>query len=246
MKKEKKSPLKEVLFDINFVPSAEHKWDITFFGKFYSLIEDEYKERQELEILSLPLGSEDIEEDCETKKMMRFKKEDRTRIIQIGENKLVFNIMPPPYPGWANLKPEVIIQIKNYCKVCAPERIESLGVRYVNRFDEPSDNFDLKQLFRHSDYLPRIIFENRFPFFFHFEHPFKNSSKVEINFGNVKSENENEIAIIFDLEVQSMQEIEIDDRIINVKLEKYHNCLKDIFKDSISHELREKIGVLEE
>lgn len=236
-----KLPIIEVLFDIDFVPST--KWDITAFGKFHSKIENEYPEKEELQIIR-SLTDEDLTEDdnCNPEILMRFKKTDGTRIIQIAENKMILNIIPP-YPGWEDLKPDVIRHINNYCEVCKPDKIESLGVRYVNKFITGEKQFNLKSIFKKSDYIPKVLFKNRLPFYAHLEHPLINTSKVEITIGNEIHDKEREVSIIFDLEVMSMEEFEINDEKIENKLEQYHKCLVSVFKNCISEGMKKTIGI---
>lgn len=237
----KRFPIEEVICEVNFVPSEE--WDITNFGKFYSRIEKEYKDKEQQSIIrpSEDFEEEDTDEPCEPEILMKFNKNDGTRIIQLAEDTLFFNILE--YPRWERLKPEIMGCINNYCEICNPKSIESLGLRYINKFELPENEYNISKIFGKSKYLPEIFFEGRFPFFMHQEFPERDCSAVRLNVGNVRPKKEDHLALVFDLEVTSIEPMEISGAIIEGNLNEYHDCINRIFKKCISAEKRRELGI---
>jgi uncharacterized protein (TIGR04255 family) len=243
--KMKKYPIEEILCDVRF--SSSDEWDVTAFGKFYVKIERDYPEKEELEIFALPFDREgDIDNINETEILMKFIKTDKSRVIQLSKDLLTLNILTPEhqYPGWEALKPEIIEQINNYREICKPKTIESIGLRYVNKFYlSNKKKFDIEKIFKKPCYLPEIVFNNKSPFFMELVYPLENDLLAKITIGNIKQRVKNKTAIVFDIEVSTLKKnIELDNKIIDEKLEILHKNINSIFNNCISREQKEKIG----
>lgn len=240
-----KWPIEEILCTINFIPSME--WYLTDFGKFYSKIEGEYGKKEQMKILKQAIGEETNETEngsCKEEILMRFSNDEGNRIVQLSRNTLIINLLPP-YPGWEEFKPIILDRIDDYISSFKPVGIDSLGIRYINRFTEPSNDFTIEKIFCVNNYLPGIIFKKRSPFIIHLM--FKNGENIstELKTGHVDAEKEDHTAIILDIEVSSLKSLRIERDFLSTKLDEYHKRLNGIFKSCISDRLK-KIYLISE
>jgi len=226
---ENRNSIVEVLCDIHFSPSVE--WDLTTFGKFYDKIKKKYTKKEQKELLAFSMEPDERELKQKIKGLgtrMQFFNEDRSRMLQLSKDNLVINLLPP-YPNWNNFKEEIIRQISNYTEAVKPEAIQQLGIRYINKFSTSQKDFCLKEIFSPSRYLPDILFENKLPFMIHLEYPVENDSMVNITIGNIQNGDESILTFIFDIEVMSTEIILTERKILEEKLDIYHNSVKEIF-----------------
>jgi len=231
-------PIEEILCTVNFIPSGE--WYLTDFGKYYSLIEKEYSNKEEMKILKqgIEKESDSLENgSCEEEILMRFSNNDGNRIIQLSRNTLIINLLPP-YPGWEEFKPIILDRIADYISSFKPIKIKSLGIRYINRFTDPLQDFSLEKVFCINDYLPQIIFNKESPFVFQLI--FENGDDVltELRTGLVDAKEEEHTAVIFDIEVSSLESLPTKMDFLSTKLDEYHKRLNGIFKSCISERLK--------
>ncbi len=235
-------PIEEVLCTIHFSPLDD--WDVTAFGKYYSRIENEYSKREQMKILKRALEEETgifDDEPCQEETLMRFSNKQESRIVQLSRDTIVVNIRPP-YPGWEEFKPEIMNRIEDYVNSFEPDRIDSLGLRYVNKFSEPGKEFAIEQIFCDNKYVPGIIFEKKSPFMSQLLFMNGDDILTEINTGQIEPEEENLVSIILDIEVSSLKKIEIGKDSLSEILDGFHDRLNTIFKGCISEHLREKFG----
>ena len=239
-------PIEEVLCTIRFSPFDD--WDVTAFGKYYSKIEKEYGKKEQMRILQRALDEENGMSDdgsCEEETLMRFSNKEGNRIVQLSRDTLVVNLRPP-YPGWEVFKPEVLNRIDDYIDSFEPEMIETIGIRYINKFTEPAEKFVISQIFRDNKYVPGIIFEKKSPFMSRLLFINGDDILTELNTGQVDDSDDNQIAIILDLEVSIQRKLESKRELLSEKLDEFHNRLSKIFKSCISDRLRKKYGLAEE
>jgi len=241
-----KWPIEEVLCTIHFNPSED--WDVTVFGKYYSKIEKEYCKKEQFKILKRSL-EDDVgisnNGSCEEETLMRFSNNEGNRIVQLSRDTLVMNLRSP-YPGWEEFKPEVLNRIDDYVDSFKPERIDSLGIRYINKFSEPAEDFAIGHIFRDNNYVPGVIFEKKSPFMSRLLFMNGNDILTELNTGQIDTDDENQVAIILDIEVSSLKKLEAEREFLSDQLDDFHKRLSGIFKSCISDRLRKKYGLAEE
>jgi uncharacterized protein (TIGR04255 family) len=72
----------------------------------------------------------------------RFASENGKTFVQIGENLLVVNQLPPYY-GWEQFEPVVVDCFREYARHWRPLRVERAAVHYLNKIDIPQLEFNL-------------------------------------------------------------------------------------------------------
>jgi len=72
----------------------------------------------------------------------RFASEDGKTFVQVGENLLVVNQLPPYY-GWSRFEPVVVDCFREYTQHWKPLRVKQAAVHYINKLDIPQREFNL-------------------------------------------------------------------------------------------------------
>lgn len=130
----------EALCEVAFRPRS--RWDMTVFGRFYDLVRDSYPNREAGEAVETDVGKVQggIRQQVRHSPRMRFFSSDRNRVLQVGPNLLVANVLRP-YPGWASFKPDIIHALSAYYESADPDQIEHLTLRYIDRLEIPRRDF---------------------------------------------------------------------------------------------------------
>jgi uncharacterized protein (TIGR04255 family) len=126
-------PLVEVFCEFVFHPNPEVDLYPLVLAKFWrGKIKDDFPQAVE------PIGS--------PMRRDRFASEDGKTLMQIGENLLVINQLPPDY-GWERYDPVVLDCVGHYLSQWKPVRINRAAVHYLDKIDIPHLDFNL------TDYL---------------------------------------------------------------------------------------------
>src|SRR5207244_219697 len=67
---------------------------------------------------------------------LRFISEDEKTLVQLGENLLVVNQLPPYY-GWEKYEPTVVECFDHYTKLWKPSSVARAAVHYIDKVDLP-------------------------------------------------------------------------------------------------------------
>lgn len=165
----KKPPVTEVVCEF-FLP-ADFQWDMTLPGLVYQVLKSEYpiKERRlvqevapipqvQAQALSgtqpqaLPQAPNIIQHKLSVSERLWLYTEDRKNLVQIGPNVLAVNRIMP-YPGWDVFSPRVYDVFSNYAKAVNLEKLQKVGLKFINNFEIP---VPLEELATYVDYMPYL------------------------------------------------------------------------------------------
>jgi len=133
----RKPPVIEALCEVYFADSA---WDDTVPGAFYERIKSDFpeKRRREIQQAEFSVGFNEARAGVRTlPPWMQFISDEKHRMIQIAQNFLVVN-QSAPYPHFEDWEPEISRSISIYRELAQPQKIERLGLRYINRVEIPA------------------------------------------------------------------------------------------------------------
>jgi len=115
----KNPPLVEAICAFQFVPGSV--WDATVLGLVYDRIKEEFPEKRQ------DAGAE----------RMQFRRSDNRALVQVGQNALTVNHLTP-YCGWPEFRAMIERVLAAYREVAAPQGLEAISLRYVNRLSAPA------------------------------------------------------------------------------------------------------------
>jgi len=223
------------LCEFQFTPTES--WDWTVPGLIYNRIHEEFPTKREQPILEMKVraaGTDAAQEIRQGVARMRFLTPDETGIVQVGPNLLAVNRLPP-YPGWAGFRASVLTQLGNYIEVAQPLAIERVSVRYINRVALKTTHLELADYFRALPGLPANMTGNITAFFTSADiaHDAP-STRLKLTFGSAVSGNERESHFIMDLEMTSLEPVEMDAQPVGAWLDVAHERLEQAFDASFT------------
>lgn len=238
----KSDKIVEALCEIRFIPHGE--WDPTVFGSYYDLIKNEFPKKQTQEVRRFELRAEESaikQSFCPPELRMRFLAPDDSAMIQLARNLLVVNILRA-YPSWGKFKPLILKRVQDYSKAADTKGIQRLGLRYINRYEFPTSDFDAQALFNVYPCVPKEINGRARPFFMRVEHPYSDSERLVLTFGETDSGRKDVVAVLLDLDhvFLNLEGMELPD--LGDKLELAHDRVQGAFETCITDRIRALLG----
>ena len=145
-------PLVEVFAEFFFEAREGDKWDSFTTPAFYKKIERDFPTRQRLNAVGIQFrmaGSNSLPEFQSLgppTPRHRFISQDEKTLVQLGENLLVVNQLPPYY-GWEKYEPVIVDCFDLYTKLWKPARVARGAVHYVDKIDLPVLEASLERYF---------------------------------------------------------------------------------------------------
>ncbi len=159
-KQYKNPPIVEAICEFKLVESEP--WDWTIPGMLYSRIKDEFPEKQEIRgfgvEFSLNRENPISTRYSDTIDRLQFWSEDKERVVQVGENRLIIN-KRKPYEGWEDFLSFITKINEEYTEVVESDRIEGFSLRYINKIESLDDDLKLKDYFLISPEFPKNLGE---------------------------------------------------------------------------------------
>jgi len=155
----KNPPLVEILTEFFFVPAEGIEWDSFIVPAFHRRIAAGFPTRKRLPAVGIEVRMSSGGDSPEFKPLglptprHRFISEDEKTLVQLGENLLVVNQLPPYY-GWEKYRPRVVECFNLYVKLWKPTRVGRVAVHYINKIDLPEVEAGLEEYFNLLPTLP--------------------------------------------------------------------------------------------
>jgi uncharacterized protein (TIGR04255 family) len=137
-----KLPLVEVFCEFYFAPAPDKGVDSLLLSKFWK-----GSVKSNFPLAVQPAGP--------PVPRHRFLSQNEKTFLQIGENLLVVNQLPPYY-GWERYEPVVVEAFESYVRVWRPARVDRTAVHYINKIDVPEVDFNLEKYFNLFPVLPEF------------------------------------------------------------------------------------------
>jgi uncharacterized protein (TIGR04255 family) len=138
-------PLVEVFCEFSFAPAPDKKQFALELSKFWE--GDRKRIRNQFPLAVEPTGP--------PVPRHRFLSENEKTLLQVGENLLVVNQLPP-YHEWERYEPVVVECFDRYTRVWTPTRVDRAAIHYINKIDVPEVDFNLDDYFNLFPVLPEF------------------------------------------------------------------------------------------
>lgn len=162
-RKYKKPPVIEALCEIYF---ADSTWDDTIPGLFYEQVKVDFpiKRQRKIQQAEFALGPDEAKAGLrQLPPWMQFVSDEKHRMLQIAQNLLVVNQLPP-YPHFEEWELEVVRALGIYKELALPKKVERLGLRYMNRVAIPGERIRMEEYFTIYPNLPSSLGDTHGPF----------------------------------------------------------------------------------
>jgi uncharacterized protein (TIGR04255 family) len=160
------------------------------------------------------------------------------RVVQFRLNGFLFSKLAP-YGEWATFRGAAHDFWSVYRQEVQPQRIEQLGVRYVNRIDIPKTKVDLREYLRTYPFLADGLPQAVGGYFMQLSISMPElPGQMIINQAGVPPARDGETAILLDIDIFSNQDVPQDDPAIWEFFEELHRRKNDVFEACITDSAR--------
>lgn len=228
-------PLVEALCDIRFEPGQE--WDWTIPGLLYAHLQDDYPLKEQVEHFAIKI--EEGKAQQQTNRRMRFSREDKTALVQVGEDALVVNCLRP-YPTWDGFRCMVANAVEKYRAVAGPVGVSSCAVRYINKIKFPGPSAILEQYLLTYPVLPKNLPERLAGWSLALDIPDPaHSGLMRLSAGST-SPDEGTAAFLIDLRFLATEPegLGLDDGTLLNWIDTAHDVIEETFEASITSDAR--------
>ena len=172
---------------------------------------------------------------------LKLTSENKLHIVQLNKDGFIFSWLKP-YNEWKKFTPEAFRLWDIYKKIAAPDAIQRIGVRFINRIGIPHKTFQLEDYLSVSPSAPKGL-DLPFESFLHRDTLALPDYGYAINITRTiqpaQSNQSNETGIILDIDVFAMPNSELKDDTIKTKLDEMHWLKNKAFFGSITKEALE-------
>lgn len=245
-RKYKKSPIAEVLCVITFEELSKNS---LFLDNFYAHIFDEYPDRQSgknirIENINVE-GGKSVPEIIESE-ATRFLTKDRSKIIQVVENTIIFNNVEKPYPGFESFRENSISVFETYGKIIKAKSFDRLELRYINQFSNDSGlDIDLTEIHDFFNFVPKTD-ESIGHFQFQFQvKPFYKEHFLFATIAILPLSNNKDVTVQIDIQNIYLKNNVVDVKNIERLLDNAHENIGRVFEKIITNKTRKLLEEVE-
>ncbi len=132
----------------------------------------------------------------------------------------------------------ILKRVEDYWNAASPRTMQRVGLRYINRYEFPVDEFNAQTIFRIYPYIPEEIDGRARPFFMRVEHRYAESERLVLTFGETDSGREDTVAVLLDLNHVFLNLESPDPSNLDEKLELAHDRVQGAFEACITDRIR--------
>lgn len=125
-------PLVNAVAEFRFAPGA---WDQTVPGLFYAQVQDTFPSKEQVPVIEMATLADEggqVQQQITNFERLLLRRTEGDATIAIGSHYLAIT-RAAPYESWEEFQPLIALALAAYREVAAPEGIQRIGLRYVNR-----------------------------------------------------------------------------------------------------------------
>jgi len=230
----------EALCEVHFALSPEKPWRASFIGDFFKAIQSEYPEMEPLQDVGLQfeMGPQGLGQSLlPPRQRVRFKHADRQLLLQLAEDTLTVNVLPP-YPGWPKMVQEVMEAWQKAVEVLAPSAITQIGLRYINRIEALSTKDRVSDWIKANEYIAPGVLRSDPGFLSRAEVHLDTQNTLIVTLGDQPSgPTAGHNAIIFDIDRVSQRELSPQNDSLSHEIDHLHEDVWQVFSSAKSDRL---------
>lgn len=238
-----KDPIVEAILALDV--AAPTPLDASLIGEFHEAIRTEYPDRAEpLELASQfdfsATGRSMAQSVAQRTVGYEFRSVDGQTVIRVLERGFSFHHLRP-YPGWSTFREQARSAWGIYRRIFSPEKIERIGLRYLDRIELPLPFADLKEFLRtypevapsidtgFASYLLRLVFPDAdIPAVGRITQAIE-PVRADVGF----------VPLVFDVDVSRQGEFPTDERLVWDTLDRLRHFKNRLFFESITEQAKD-------
>lgn len=243
-KQYKNPPLVEVFTEFFFQPAEGVEWDSFLVPKYFKAIARDFPNRKRMSSVGIQVRmagdgtSPEFQQIGPPTPRHRFTSENEKTLVQLGDNLLVVNQLPPYY-GWEKYAPTVVECFGVYARLWKPQRAVRAGVHYIDKIDLPEVETGLERYFNLLPVLPEFPPEPATNLTMSYEVPGANTGDIlVVTMKQQPSANPDGMTFLFQWDYVATGGLPNDRSAVQTWLDQAHDYLSRLFLNTFTHECR--------
>lgn len=228
-------PVFEALCEIY---TAESAWDPTIPGRFYERVREDFPRLGQTREMGVEIASDQTGQSARVTQgeaRSQFLRKDGSRMLQLAPDLVVVNQLRP-YPTFEDWKPQILEALDHYRALAKPNRVQRVGLRYLNRVVIPAEGFRMERYFRLYPEIPKALGTEHGSFMLRIEIPVPaRAHNLLVTFGTAPREGEAGSAFLLDL-YDTVPEREFD--AVARRIDEAHDHIERTFEAILTDETR--------
>lgn len=233
------STIVEALCEVRFQADDKVSWDIKVTSDLYKKLHTDlpmFEPIQEatMEISPDPENGRVSQRFIQGEPRIRYTNESGTRQVNISQSRYSYHLLKK-YTKWLDLEEGMLKNWKKVSQIFDPEKIERLGLRYVNKIPRSGDYPNLKDWIKENDFLPKKLINSKDGFVFRAETHFSKTDYAIITL--VDHVEGDQKYIMFDIDRVHLSDMATTESVIKEKITVMHEDIWDIFSTAMTPKL---------
>lgn len=136
-------------------------WDLTVPGLIYEKIGDIFynKEQRITQNVEITQSDKVIQQQVTSQELAQFLNDNKKIFVQVGTRLITINCLAP-YPSWEKYMPHIINVFKALNETVKIDKLERIGLRYINKININMKSVDLDHFFEFRPFLGEKLPQN--------------------------------------------------------------------------------------
>jgi uncharacterized protein (TIGR04255 family) len=161
---------------------------------------------------------------------IRFSNDDGTLLVQVSPVLYSFNAVRQ-YPGWDGMQNLLIDNWKKIMAILAPECIERIGLRYINKIPLTQDHPNISDWLKQSRYIPEAIKDSMLGSKYRFESRISENDIIIVIIVDQKDET-GANSLFFDIDRGVTMKNLPDEATLRSEIKRLHDDVWEAFRDA--------------
>ncbi len=233
----------EAVCEIHFAYPTDDQWRASVQGDFFKLFQDDYPQMEpRLDVaIEIETGPRGVTQKLQpVRQRISLKHATRPLTLQLYAGVLTINVRSP-YPGWENMRTDVLDVWRRSLEVLEPSSIHRIGLRYINHILREEEGDCPKKWLRPADYIPEGILTSHPGFLSRSIVQLDSENRVIVTVTDTKDSSGEHGAIVLDIDRITEKEME-PTAALGDEIERLHEDVWKIFSDVKTKRLESVLG----
>ena len=232
--------IQEALCEVHFRREDDAGWNPSLFGEVFKALERDYPNLEPAsEVgLQLKIGAEGIGQGVlPPRQLMRYRHRSRNLLVQLRDGVLTVNVLAE-YPGWAQMRADVLDAWGRAAKPLAPASILRVGLRYINVIPQSNADETAATWLKESAYVPSGALGSLPGFLSRVEARLSQTERLVVTVGDGPAVEGQPASIVFDIDRIDERELGPTTDALTACIEGLHDSVWQVFESSLTDRLR--------
>ncbi len=236
--------IQEALCEFHFRLPDGVDWHPSLFGEVFKNIQETFPRLEPVTRVSVQWqeDAKGLRQALTTpQQQIRYKHFAKNLLLQLAENVFTVNVLPK-YPGWEQMRADVLDAWAQVCAVLQPAEITRIGLRYINSIERVHPSETAGDWLKASNYIPRAVLSSLPGFLCRMETRSSPQHRQIITLAEMEPEAGHTVgAIALDIDCIMEKKLTIADKRVVMEISELHDTAWQIFAASITPRLEQRL-----